>query len=85
MDPILMEAINPSWQDPRSVILLQDQIGPHLSWFGSKTFLEWSRSKGYPESVAWHPLEQAHSAAADYMISVFDTQKTNDLALQARA
>jgi hypothetical protein len=80
MDPILMETINPNWQDPRSVTLLQDQIGPHLDWFDSKTFLEWSRSKEYPESVAWHPLEKAHSAAADYMIKVFDRQKINDLA-----
>ena len=84
MDPILMEIINPNWQDPRSVTMLQDQIGPHLSWFDGKSFLEWSRSKGYTESERWHPLEQAHSAAADYMISVFDKQKTSDLALQAR-
>ena len=84
MDTILMETINPNWQDPRSVTVLQDQIGPHLNWFGSTTFLEWSRSKGYTESERWHPLEQAHRAAADYMISVFDKQKTSDLALQAR-
>ena len=78
MDTILMEIINPNWQDPRPVTLLQHQIGPHLSWFDSKSFLEWSRSKGYPESVAWHPLEPAHSAAADYMINVFRKQRIND-------
>ena len=77
MDPILMETINPDWQDPRSVALLQRQIGPHLSWFDSKSFLEWSRSHRYPESVAWHPLEQAHQAAADYMIKVFRKQRIN--------
>ena len=77
MDPILMEIINPNWQDPRSVTLLQDQIGPHLSWFDNKTFLQWSRNHGYPESERWHPLEQAHRAAADYMINVFDKQNTS--------
>jgi hypothetical protein len=84
MDPILMETINPNWQDPRSVTLLQNQIGPHLSWFDSKSFLEWSRSKGYPESESWHPLESAHHAAADYMITVFDKQKISDPVQQAR-
>ena len=79
-----METINPGWQDPRSVTLLQDQIGPHLSWFDSKSFLDWSRSQGYPESATWHPLEQAHRAAADYMITFFDKQKTIDPVLQAR-
>ena len=79
-----METINPNWQDPRSVALLQRQIGPHLSWFDSKSFLEWSRSNGYPESVAWHPLEQAHHLAADYMITFFDKQKTIDPAQQVR-
>ena len=84
MDPILMETINPNWQDPSSVTLLQNQIGPHLSWFDSKSFLEWSRSKGYPESVAWHPLEEAHQAAADYMITFFDKQNTSGPVLQVR-
>jgi hypothetical protein len=85
MDPILLETINPGWQDPRSVTVLQDQIGPHVSWFGSKSFLEWSRSQGYPESERWHPLEQAHRAAADYMINVFDRQKIIDPVPQVRA
>jgi hypothetical protein len=76
MDPILMETINPNWQDPRSVTLLQNQIGPHLSWFDGKSFLEWSRSKGYPESKRWHPLELAHATATELLITSFDTQKT---------
>ena len=76
MDPILMETINPNWQDPRSVTMLQDQIGPHLSWFDGKSFLEWSRNKRYPESKRWHPLEQAHRAATELLITSFDTQKT---------
>ena len=75
MDKIILETVNPNWQDPRSVALLQHQIGPHLSWFDSKSFLDWSRSHGYPESVAWHPLEQAHQAAADYLIEHLNGKK----------
>jgi hypothetical protein len=78
MDQILTETVQPTWHDPRSVTLLQDYIGPHISWFEDQTFLEWSRSHGYEESEAWHPLEAAHQAAADYMISVFDKQKIVD-------
>jgi hypothetical protein len=84
MDQILTETVQPTWHDPRSVTLLQDQIGPHLSWFEDQTFLEWSRRHGYAESEAWHPLEPAHRAAADYMISVFDKQKIVDPVQQAR-
>jgi hypothetical protein len=85
IDSILLETINPNWQDPRSVTLLQDRISPHLSWFDGKSFLDWSRSHGYPESAAWHPLEQAHQAAAELMITVFDKQKTSDPIQQVHA
>lgn len=37
----------------------------------NQTFLEWSRSNGYPESKGWHPLEQAHQEAAKIMLPVF--------------
>ena len=65
------------WHVNPGVQLLQDHVRPHMIEFEGHTFLDWSRSNGYPESVAWHPLEEAHQAAADYMISVFDKQKTN--------
>ncbi len=84
MDQILTETVQPTWHDPRSVTLLQDYIGPHIRWFEDQTFLEWSRSHGYAESEAWHPLEPAHQAAADYMISVFDKQKIVDPVQQVR-
>ena len=82
MDKLLFDK---SWNMSTSVDYLQDYVRPYVTDFEGMTFLEWSRNHGYPESVAWHPLEKAHSAAADYMISVFDTQKITDLALQAHA
>ena len=57
---------------------LQDYIEPHMTRFEGQTFLNWSRDKGYPESASWHPLEQAHNAAANLIIESFDKQKTND-------
>jgi len=55
---------------------LQNYVKPHMTTFAGKTFLEWSRDQGFEESIAWHPLEQAHAAAADYMIKIFDKQNT---------
>jgi hypothetical protein len=75
MDELLFDQ---RWHVTPAVIDLQDCIKPHMTKFDGVSFLEWSRAKGYPETAAWHPLEQAHAAAGKYMINVFDTQKTND-------
>ena len=50
-----------------ATVELQDYVCPHMTQFEGKSFLEWSRSRGYPETKMWHPLELAHSAAAKYM------------------
>ena len=66
-----------------AVTYLQSCILPYMTLFEGQTFLEWSKQKGFAESATWHPLEEAHSAAADYMINVFDKQKIIDPVLQA--
>jgi hypothetical protein len=33
-------------------------------------FLDWSKQQGYPIGTAAHPLEQAHAAAADYILDL---------------
>jgi hypothetical protein len=71
--------VDQRWNTTPAVLLLQSQVTPYLTTFDGKTFLDWSRDHGYKESAQWHPLEEAHSSAADYMIKVFDTQKTNGL------
>jgi hypothetical protein len=75
MDDLLFDQ---RWHVTPAVIDLQEYVKPHMTTFEGQSFLEWSRSQGYPETAAWHPLEQAHSAAGDYIIKVFDKQKTND-------
>ena len=67
------------WHTTPAVIDLQKQVKPHMTTFEGQSFLEWSRAYGYPETARWHPLEEAHAIAGDYIIKVFDTQKTNDL------
>ena len=83
MDNTIFDPINPNWQDPYALRILQQSIKPYITWFDNMDFLSWSRKNNYPISEAWHPLEAAHQAAGKYMINVFDTQKTNGLAQQA--
>ena len=57
---------------------LQSFILPYMTLFEGQTFLEWSKQKQFAQSTTWHPLEEAHSAAAEHMISFFDKQKIVD-------
>lgn len=75
MDELLFDQ---NYHTTPAVLYLQEYIRPHLTTFDGKTFLDWSRANGYPESSNWHPLEEAHQAAANYVIRVFDKQNTID-------
>jgi hypothetical protein len=58
------------WNTTPAVIELQDYVRPHMTRFENMSFLEWSRSQGYPETELWHPLEKAHAAAARYLLEL---------------
>jgi len=70
MDYLLFEKINPNWHYPVAVEYLQKSIFPHMTDFSGRNFLDWSRELKFPVSDAWHPLEEAHQAAAEYMMPV---------------
>ena len=53
-----------------AIVDLQNYIRPYMTTFEGQTFLDWSRNKGFPESKHLHPLEQAHAAAAEYMLEL---------------
>jgi hypothetical protein len=57
---------------------LQNYIRLYMTTFGNKTFLDWSRVKGFKESKAWHPLDDAHRAAAEFLINSSDIQSIFD-------
>jgi hypothetical protein len=63
LDETLFDDIDPNWQLPRPIKILQDQIRPCITKFENKTFLEFSKDKGFPISETLHPLEDAHQAA----------------------
>lgn len=68
MDDLLFEN---QWHTNPGVAQLQDYVKPYLKNFEGKSFLEWSKEKGFEISPTLHPLEQAHSAAADYAANHF--------------
>ena len=74
MDELLFDR---EYNTTPAIQALQDYVEPYMTRFEGKTFLDWSRSRGYPESVNWHPLEQAHAAGAELMVQTFDKQNTN--------
>jgi hypothetical protein len=81
MDDLLFDQ---QWNTTEAVIDLQNYVRPYMTQFDGLNFLEWSRRHKFAVSDTWHPLEAAHSAAADYMITVFDKQKTIDPTQPAR-
>jgi len=66
------------WHTTPAIIDLQDYILPHMTTFEGLNLQQWSKKNGYPITRLGHPLEQAHAAAGELMIKVFDTQNTND-------
>lgn len=76
--------LDQQWNCTAAVTDLQNFVQPCMTQFEGQTFLDWSKKNNFPVSDAWHPLEQAHQAAADYMIKIFDKQKITDPALQVR-
>jgi hypothetical protein len=72
MDHLLFDPVRPEWHQPSAVSYLQQQVRSHLHDFDGLNFLDWSRRCGFRVSESWHPLEQAHNAAAEFMLPVID-------------
>jgi hypothetical protein len=53
---------------PLYVTDLQDKVLPYLNSFNGQTFLEWSKNNNFPISSSYHPLELAHTKAADFLL-----------------
>jgi len=66
MDHNLLTPIDTNWHDPRYLEILQQKLSNVLVNFEGMNFLYWSRKNSFPVSTAWHPLEDAHLAAATY-------------------
>ena len=72
MDYNLLNPIDPNWQDPKYLQVVQKKISQHLVDFEGKNFLDWSQHNDFPISSKWHPLEQAHASAAEWVAPSID-------------
>jgi len=67
MDPLVLDS---RWNISPGIEQLQQQVTPYLNLFDGANFVEWSQRNSYPISTEFHhPLEQAHKAAADYLLN----------------
>jgi hypothetical protein len=57
------------WHTTPAVIDLQNYIRPYITKFENKTFLDFSKEKGFLISEALHPLEAAHQAGFELIRS----------------
>jgi hypothetical protein len=57
------------WHTTSAITNLQEYIRPYMTQFNKKTFLEFSKEKGFPISETLHPLEDAHQAAFELIKS----------------
>ena len=71
MDDLIFESM---WHTTSAVIRLQEFVQPYMTTFEGNTFLDWARTKKYEISPTLNPLEPAHAAAAEFMLS--QIQKT---------
>lgn len=69
MDPLIVDSVTPPTS---SVSILRDYVRPYLSDFQGQTFLQWSQANKFAISDTMHPLQDAHRAAADMILSEWD-------------
>jgi len=58
------------WNSSPAITDIQNYIKPYMTTFEGSNFVRWSKEKGYPISDTYHPLEEAHRSAADYILSL---------------
>jgi hypothetical protein len=66
------------WHTSPAIIALQEYVKPYMTTFDGGTFVDFAKKNRYPITPMGHPLDEAHAAASELMIKVFDTQNTND-------
>ena len=65
MDDLLLDK---KFHCPEYINFLQNQVKNNLHNFDDKNFLDWSKSNAFKISDKWHPLDEAHQAAAEYWL-----------------
>ena len=72
MDPLTLDTTH---HCPPYVQKLINNVKPKLTWFDGKGFYHWAIDNNFPISDKWHPLEEAHQAAFEYIRDNHDFTK----------
>ena len=65
MDDLLFED---RWHTSPGILVLQEQVRPHLQQFNELNFVDWSKQNNFAIGSGGHPLEAAHEKAALYLL-----------------
>ena len=65
MDDLLFED---RWHTSPGILVLQEQVRPHLQQFNGLNFVDWSKQHDFAIGSGGHPLEAAHEKAALYLL-----------------
>jgi|APSaa5957512535_1039671.scaffolds.fasta_scaffold179978_2 hypothetical protein len=67
--------IDTTYHAPDYVKHLQNELVDQITWFNDQGFFEWSKTNNFKISNEWHPLEEAHQAAFEYIRDNHDFTK----------
>jgi len=60
-------AFDDRWHCPKYIENLQDIVRDDIQWFEGMGFYDWAKTNNYKISDKWHPLEEAHKKAFEYI------------------
>ena len=60
-------AFDERWHCPKYIENLQDIVRDDIQWFEGMGFYDWAKTNNYKISDKWHPLEEAHKKAFEYI------------------
>jgi len=60
-------AFDTQWHCPKYIENLQDIVRDDIQWFEDMSFYDWAKTNNYKISDKWHPLEEAHRNAFEYI------------------
>lgn len=66
MDDLMFDT---RWNTTPAISALQGYCEPYMTRFDGRSFLEYSRDRGFEISPTLHPLEAAHESAAELILS----------------
>ena len=61
------------WHTSSAIACLQQCVSAKITRFAGQSYWNWITANGFEISDSWHPLEQAHAAAAELMMPAIDS------------